>query len=264
MSNILEIRNLKVNFYLPHQTITAVEEVNLDIKKDEIVVLAGESGSGKTITALSITRLIPPNARIISGSIKFNNENLLGLEESRLIGIRGRGIAYIFQEPVSFLNPLYTVAEQIAEAVMLHKNKTKKESILEAKALLEMVKIKDAEKVLFDYPHQLSGGMNQRVFIAMALAFQPRLLIADEPTTSLDVTTEAEILNLLLQLKNELGFSLLFITHNLSIARKIADRVCIMHNGKIVEEGAWEDIYHSPKHFHTKELIEAYEKIGKI
>lgn len=264
MNNLLEIRNLKINFYRDSKIITAVDGLNLDIGFNEVVVLAGESGSGKTITALSITKVLPQGAEIVSGSVNFDGYDLLKLDGISLIKIRGKEIAYIFQEPTSFLNPVYTIGNQIIEAIMLHQNKTKKDAFKEATDLLIQVRIKEPERISLNYPHQLSGGMNQRAFIAMALACKPKLLIADEPTTSLDVVMEAEILNLLLNFKKKMGFSLLFITHNLSIARRIADRICIMYRGKIVEEGRRETIFESPKHFHTQELICAYEKIGRI
>ena len=264
MDKLLEIRGLKVDFILDKNVITAVEQADLVINKNEVLVLAGESGSGKTITALSITKNLPANAKIIRGSIVFEGDDLLKLNENELVRIRGGKIAYIFQEPTAYLNPVYTVGDQIMEAIILHQHLDKKSAFLAAKKLLDQVKINEPERVLLDYPHQLSGGMNQRAFIAMALASKPALLIADEPTTSLDVTVEAQILKLLMELKNEMGFSLLFITHNLSIAKRIADRIYVMHKGKVVEEGAIEEIFNSPKHFHTKELISAYEKIGKI
>lgn len=264
MNNLLEIRNLKVDFNLNGQIINAVVEANLNIKHDEVLILAGESGSGKTITALSITNILPQNAKIISGSIIFNGCDLLTLDNKSLINIRGKEIAYIFQEPTSYLNPVFSIGSQIAEAIILHQHKTKKEALAEARELLNLVNIKNPENVLHDYPHQLSGGMNQRVFIAMALACKPKLLIADEPTTSLDVTIEAQILKLLVDLKKKIGFSLLFITHNLSIAKRIGDRIYVMHKGKIVEEGNKEEIFNAPKHFHTQELIRAYQKIGYI
>ena len=264
MANILEIRNLKVNFNLDKQVITAVSGVNLDVREGEVLVLAGESGSGKTITALSITRVLPKTAEIVSGSINFHYIDLIKLSEEALVKIRGKEIAYIFQEPTSYLNPVYTIGNQLMEAVMLHQDKAKDEAFKEALDLLGLVKIKDPERVIDDYPHQLSGGMNQRVFLAMALACKPKLLIADEPTTSLDVTVEAQMLKLLMELKKKLGFSLLFITHNLSIAKRIADRVSVMYKGKVVEDCSVEKIFASPEHFHTRELIKAYEKIGKI
>ena len=264
MRNILEIKKLKVDFFINDRIFTAVQEADLSIGEAEVLVLAGESGSGKTITALSVTKILPKTASIASGSIIFNGKELVNLDESSLVNIRGRQIAYIFQEPVAYLNPVYSVGNQITEAIMLHQKKSKKEAQKETRELLELVKLEDAHRVSRNYPHQLSGGMNQRIFIAMALACRPKLLIADEPTTSLDVTVEREILDLLMELKRKMRFSLLFITHNLSIAKRIADRVCVMFQGKTVEEGKCAEIFSHPAHFHTRELISAYNKIGRI
>ncbi len=260
----MEIKYLKVNFESDKHTVYAAAGVNLQIKNGEVVILAGESGSGKTITALSITKVLPRNARIISGTICFNGVDLLKLDNKSLGLIRGKEIAYIFQEPTSYLNPVFSIGSQIVEAIILHQDKTKREAFMEALELLRLVNIKEPESVFFNYPHQLSGGMNQRAFIAMALACKPKLLIADEPTTSLDVTIETQILRLLMDLKDKIGFSLLFITHNLSIAKNIGSRIYIMHRGQIVEEGTVEGIFNNPKHFHARELVSAYEKIGKI
>lgn len=264
MDNLLEIKDLRVNIYLDGQVITAVDGVNFHIAENETVVLAGESGSGKSITAMSIVKILPEKAKIISGEILFKGRQLLKENEVELRKIRGAKISYIFQEPVAYLNPVYTIGDQIMETIKLHQTKDKNAARKKALELLEAVKIDDPEKALLDYPHQLSGGMNQRAFIAMALASMPKLLIADEPTTSLDVTIEAQILSLLAELKKKIGFSLLFITHNLSIAKKIADRIIIMYKGKIVEEGPVGQIFNAPRHFHTQELLSAYEKIGKI
>jgi microcin C transport system ATP-binding protein len=194
----------------------------------------------------------------------FKDRDLAGVDEPDLVHIRGKEISYIFQEPSSALNPVYTVGNQLIEPLVLHQGKGEREARAEAEALLSMVKIREVKRVMDSFPHQLSGGMNQRVFIAMSLACHPQILIADEPTTALDVTIEAEILKLLVELKKKMGFSLLFITHNLSIARRIADRVCVMYKGSVVEEGTKEEIFDSPKHFHTRDLIAAYEKIGRI
>lgn len=264
MAEFLEIKNLKVDFYLEKGVISAVDGVYLNIRQNETVVLAGESGSGKTITALSITKLLPANAKIEEGSVIFNGRDIATLSMKQLTALRGKEIAYIFQEPTSYLNPVFTIGDQITETISLHQNKNKKQAFNEALELLKLVNINNPRKTMFDYPHQLSGGMNQRALIAMAIACKPKLLIADEPTTSLDVTIEAQVLELLMDLKKQLGFSLLFITHNLSIAKKIADRVYIMYKGKIVEEGLKEEIFYKQTHFHTKELIQAYEKIGRL
>ena len=264
MEKLLEVKNLKVDFQLDDRVIHAVEGVDLRLNKNETVVLAGESGSGKTITALALTRILPQNARIVSGEVLLEGKNILDLDERQLSGIRGARIAYIFQEPTSYLNPVYTIGEQITEVIILHQDKLRKVAQEQAKKLLEAVQISEVGRVFSSYPHQLSGGMNQRVFIAMSLACKPDLLIADEPTTSLDVTIEAQILKLLMQLKREMGFSLLFITHNLAIANKIASRIYVMYRGKIVEDGLTAGIFNDPQHFHTRELISAYQKIGKI
>ncbi|MEI8176788.1 MAG: ABC transporter ATP-binding protein [Candidatus Omnitrophota bacterium] len=241
-----------------------VDGVDLDVGSGETVVLAGESGSGKTLTALAIARLLPVSARIRKGTIEVCDREVTTLDRRALVALRGGTVSYVFQEPAAFLNPLMTIGDQIAESIILHQRRSRHEARAEALRLLGAVRIDDPARVLLDYPHQLSGGMNQRAFIAMALACRPRLMIADEPTTALDVTVEAQILELLQLLKKEMGFSLLFITHNLSIARRIADRICIMYQGKIVEAGGVEEIFSAPRHFHTKELIEAYEEIGII
>jgi len=246
------------------QVIKPISGVSFSVGKGEVLVLAGESGSGKSVTALSITGILPSYAKIISGEVIFKGTNVLSLDEKSLNRIRGKEIAYIFQEPSSALNPLYTIGDQIAETIRVHQGKNVRQSLQEAEKLLKDVKISDPRRVLRSYPHQLSGGMNQRVFIAMSLAGNPELLIADEPTTSLDVTIEYEILKLLMGLRREMDFSLLFITHNLSIAHRIADRIAIMYKGGIVEEGNTGRIFSDPGHFHTKELIAAYEKMGKI
>lgn len=264
MEKLLEVKNLRVDFQLDSQVVHAVQGADLNVAKSETVVLAGESGSGKTITALALTGILPPNARVVSGEVVLDGAKLHEMSETELVSVRGSRIAYIFQEPTSYLNPVYTIGDQICEVIILHQGASPREAQEKAKGLLEAVRINEPERVLSSYPHQLSGGMNQRVFIAMSLACKPQLLIADEPTTSLDVTIEAQILKLLVELKEKLGFSLLFITHNLSIARKIASRICVMYQGRIVEEGQTQRIFDAPQHFHTRELIAAYQKIGKL
>ncbi len=264
MANLLEIQNLEVRFHLGRHSITAVKGVNLDLRAGETLVLAGESGSGKSVTALSVTRILPVNARVVFGNVMFKGRDLLSLDERALVDVRGKEIAYIFQEPSSALNPVFTVGHQLIEPLMLHQGKSPRQARAEAESLLSLVRIGEVKRVMDSFPHQLSGGMNQRVFIAMSLACNPQVLIADEPTTALDVTIEADILKLLVELKKKIGFSLLFITHNLSIARRIADRVCVMYKGSVVEEAAADTIFSSPVHFHTRDLICAYEKIGRI
>jgi len=264
MVDILKIEKLSVGFYASGKLYTAVEDVTFGLKEAETLVLAGESGSGKTVTALSIARILPPAARVFSGAVWFYGQNLMDKDAQYLTKIRGRQISYIFQEPSSYLNPVISIGNQLAEAILAHGRADEDSVHRDALELLGMVNIPDPERIIHSYPHQLSGGMNQRVFLAMALASRPKLLIADEPTTSLDVTTEAQILELLLRLKARIGFSMIFITHNLSIARKIADRICIMYRGRVVEEGSVNKIFTAPVHFHTRELIAAYERIGRI
>lgn len=262
MRNLLSLRNLSVQFTQDGQVIWAVKEVSLEIKENEIVGLVGESGSGKTITTLAITRILPPNARIITGEAIFAGNDLLKMEEGQLPTVRGRKIAYIFQEPAMFLNPILTVGSQIAEAVVVHQDKDKLAAQRRTVELLKEVAMPLPEQVFFDYPHQLSGGMNQRIMIAQALASNPRLLIADEPTTNLDVDTESEILELILNLQKEIGFSCFFITHNLGLIKRLCQRVYVMYKGRIVEGGDLNRIFTDPQHEHTKALIDAYLRIG--
>lgn len=262
MNNLLSLKNLSVEFRQNKQRACAVKEASLEIKENEIVGLVGESGSGKTISTLAITRLLPSNAQIVSGEVIFEGRDLLKMEESQLRDVRGGKIAYIFQEPTMYLNPLLNVGSQIAEAVIAHQNKDKLSAREEAVRLLTEVAIPSPSEFFFDYPHQLSGGMNQRVMIAQALASNPKLLIADEPTTSLDVDTEREILDLILDLQKENGFSCLFITHNLGLIKKLCRRVYVMYKGRVVEEGDIDKIFHNPQHEHTKALVDAYLRLG--
>ncbi|MDD5255283.1 MAG: ABC transporter ATP-binding protein [Candidatus Omnitrophica bacterium] len=261
---VLKIKDLFLEFPGNAGARPVLQGVNLTLREAEALVLAGESGSGKSITALSCTANLPRNAKITSGSIIYRGQEVLKMRKEELRGIRGREIAYVFQEPAAYLNPLFTVGSQIAEAIIRHRNQPLGKALQIAEALLEQVRIPDPGRVLSSYPHQLSGGMNQRVFIAMSLAAHPKVLIADEPTTSLDATAESQILRLFTDLMQEYRFALLFITHNLSIAKRIAERVCIMFQGRVVEEGSWQEVSASPRHFHTRELMEAYEKIGRL
>jgi ABC-type dipeptide/oligopeptide/nickel transport system ATPase component len=262
MNNLLSLKNLSVEFRQNKQRTCVVKEASLEIKESEIVGLVGESGSGKTISTLAITRLLPSNAQIVSGEVIFEGKDLLKMEESQLRDVRGGKIAYIFQEPTMYLNPLLNVGSQIAEAVIVHQNKDKLSAREEVVRLLTEVAIPSPSEVFFDYPHQLSGGMNQRVMIAQALASNPKLLIADEPTTSLDVDTEREILDLILDLQKEIGFSCLFITHNLGLIKKLCRRVYVMYKGRVVEEGDIDGIFNNPQHEHTKALVDAYLRLG--
>jgi microcin C transport system ATP-binding protein len=260
-SPLLSVRDLSVAFSQGGRVSTAVDRISFDIAKGETVALVGESGSGKSVSALSVLKLLPyPPASHPSGQILFDGKDLLGLSENELRKVRGNKITMIFQEPMTSLNPLHTIEQQIAEILLLHRGlrgNAARERTLE---LFREVGIRDPEKRLGAYPHQLSGGQRQRVMIAMALANEPDLLIADEPTTALDVTVQAQILDLLAGLKAKKGMSMLFITHDLGIVRKIADRVCVMTRGKIVEEGPTKEIFDHPQHEYTRHLLAAEPK----
>jgi microcin C transport system ATP-binding protein len=258
---LLQVQDLSVAFTQGGQTTTAVDHISFDIDKGETVALVGESGSGKSVSALSVLKLLPyPPASHPSGKIFFNGEDLLDADERDLRRVRGDDITMIFQEPMTSLNPLHTIEQQVGEIMHLHLDvdgETIRDRVV---ALLHQVGIREPEKRLGAYPHQLSGGQRQRVMIAMALANEPKLLIADEPTTALDVTVQAQILELLNELKAKSGLSMLFITHDLGIVRKFADRVCVMTKGKIVEQGPTAEIFDNPQHDYTKHLLAAEPK----
>src|SRR6187397_596546 len=255
---LLSIRDLSIAFGRGTRESLAVDRISFDIGKGETVALVGESGSGKSITALSVMKLLPyPAAHHPSGSIKFKGRDLLPLSERDMRHVRGNDITIIFQEPMTSLNPLHTIEKQIGEILSLHQGLTGKAARARILDLLGQVGIPDPAGRLQSYPHQLSGGQRQRVMIAMALANEPDLLIADEPTTALDVTVQAQILKLLKDLQGRLGMAMLFITHDLGIVRKIADRVCVMKDGKIVEGNAVAEIFKSPQHPYTRALLAA-------
>ena len=258
---LLEVRDLSVAFHQPSGTSTAVDHVSFSIRRGECVALVGESGSGKSVSALSILKLLPyPTASHPSGSIMFNGRELLTRSEREMREIRGNDISIIFQEPMTSLNPLHTIESQIGEILQLHNPVSSQMARARTLELLRQVGIADPETRLASYPHQLSGGQRQRVMIAMALANEPDLLIADEPTTALDVTVQAQILALLADIRRRLGMSLLFITHDLGIVRRIADVVCVMNGGKIVEQGPVEQVFSAPKHPYTRALLAAEPK----
>ncbi|HKG74501.1 MAG TPA: ABC transporter ATP-binding protein [Aestuariivirgaceae bacterium] len=255
---LLEVKDLSVEFRQGQQVTRAVDKVSFSIAKGETLALVGESGSGKSVSALSILKLLPyPAARHPSGSVKFKGEELLDADERDLRRVRGNDITMVFQEPMTSLNPLHTVAQQMDEILELHSPLNAKQRRARSIEMLKKVGIREAESRLEAYPHQLSGGQRQRVMIAMALANNPDLLIADEPTTALDVTVQAQILELLRELKGELGMALLLITHDLGIVRHMADRVCVMQGGRIVEAGATEAVFARPKHAYTRQLLAA-------
>ena len=252
---MLEISHLTTVFDLASGQAKAVDDVSLEIRAGETLGLVGESGSGKSVTALSILRLVQPPGRIASGQISFKGRDLLTLSESDMRKVRGAEISLIFQEPMTALNPVFTIGDQIGEALLVHGRTTRREANARAIELLEAVRIPNAHTRVRDYPHQLSGGMRQRVLIAMAIACKPSLVVADEPTTALDVTIQAEILDLLREMKTTLNLSLLLITHDLGVVAETADRVAIMYAGRIVEHGPVRAIFHSPQHPYTRGLL---------
>jgi len=258
---LLTVRDLSVAFHQGGKTNLAVDRVSFDIGKGETVALVGESGSGKSVTALSILKLLPyPSASHPSGEVHFKGDNLIDEDERDLLKVRGNDIAMIFQEPMTSLNPLHTIERQIGEILQIHRGLSAAKARERTLEMLRQVGLRDAEKRLGAFPHQLSGGQRQRVMIAMALANDPELLIADEPTTALDVTVQAQILELLEKLQRERGMSMLFITHDLGVVRRIADRTCVMQAGRIVEQGPTAEIFANPQHAYTKHLLTAEPK----
>lgn len=260
--SLLEVTNLQTHFPTRAGLVRAVNDVSFTIDEGELLGLVGESGCGKSITALSIMRLIYPPGKIAGGSIKFKGEELTTASDDRLREIRGNDIAMIFQDPMNSLNPVFTVGEQIAEALRLHRKLDKRAAKVAAIKAMEEVSIPSPERRADDYPHQLSGGMRQRVMIAMALACDPELLIADEPTTALDVTIQAQILELLNELRRTRKLAVLLITHDLGVVAETADRVCVMYTGKIVEESGVDELFEHPKHPYTQGLLKSVPKLS--
>ncbi|MEW6269919.1 MAG: ABC transporter ATP-binding protein [Thermodesulfobacteriota bacterium] len=258
---LLDVRDLVVEFETPRGNVRAVDGVDLSIDRGATLGLVGESGSGKSVTSLAILRLLDANARIRSGSIRFDGAELLALDERAMRDVRGGRIGMIFQEPMTSLNPVFTVGSQVAEALRVHRGLSKKAAWQRAVELMQMVEIPDAERRARDYPHQLSGGMRQRVMIAMAISCEPALLIADEPTTALDVTIQAQILALLRSLKERLGMSLLLITHDLGVVAAEADEVAIMYAGRIVERAPTRALFAAPAHPYTTLLLASLPRL---
>ena len=256
MSKLLEIRDLRVQFGTGDSAVRAVDGISYDVEPGETVALVGESGCGKSVSVLSITRLIPtPPARIVGGEVLFDGQDLLQLSLSDLQRVRGMDIAYVFQEPMSALNPVLSIGRQMRESLELHKGLSKHDALGRAAELMRLVGISDVERVLKGYPHQLSGGMSQRVMIAMALTCEPKLLIADEPTTAVDVTIQAQILELVQRLSEERGLAVILVTHNMGLVARHASRVNVMYAGKIVEQSSAYDIYAAPRHPYTLGLL---------
>lgn len=262
MTPLLEVKNLKTYFFSPEKVVPAVDGVSFHVNSGETVCIVGESGSGKSVTSLSAMRLIPtPPGRFVDGEILFEGEDLLKKTEAEMCSIRGNAISMIYQEPMTSLNPVFTIGMQITEAIRIHQGLDKKKAREKAIRMLSLVGIADPESRLHEYPHQLSGGMRQRVMIAMGLCCEPKLLIADEPTTALDVTIQAQILDLMRKLKQELGMTILFITHDLGVVAEMAERVIVMYGGQVVEEAPVEDLFATPRHPYTQGLLTCIPKM---
>ena len=261
MSHLLEVNDLRTHFPTRAGLVRAVDGVSFHLDQGELLGLVGESGCGKSMTALSVMRLIAPPGRIVSGEILFQGTDLLQLSDAEMRQMRGDDIAMIFQDPMTSLNPVYTVGEQIAEALRLHRKMSRKEARQATIEAMREVAIPDPARRVNDYPHQLSGGMRQRVMIAMALACNPKLLIADEPTTALDVTIQAQILELLNELRKQRDLAVLLITHDLGVVAEVADRVAVMYTGRIVEESPVEELFARPKHPYTEGLLRSVPKL---
>ena len=261
--NLLEVKNLKTYFFTDGGVVKSVDDVSFNVKPGKTLGVVGESGCGKSITSLSIMQLVEtPPGKIVDGEIIYNGENLLGKDKDEMRKIRGGEIAMIFQEPMTSLNPVFTVGQQIMEALMIHTDMDKTKAKERAIEMLKLVRIPLAEKRFNEYPHQLSGGMRQRVMIAMALSCNPKLLICDEPTTALDVTSQAQILDLIIELKEKLGTSIMMITHDLGVIAEVADDVMVMYAGKIVEYGTADQIFETPMHPYTHGLMNCIPKLN--
>jgi peptide/nickel transport system ATP-binding protein len=262
---VLDVKGLQTVFFTSSGLFKAVEDVSFNVRRGETLAIVGESGCGKSVTALSIMRLVPdPPGRIVGGSIKLEGTDLLDLDEDRMRQIRGNRISMIFQEPMTSLNPVMRIGDQITEAVRLHRELTSKEAWNKAVEMLRLVRIPEPERRASEYPHQLSGGMRQRAMIAMALACRPALLIADEPTTALDVTIQAQILALVLELQKELGMGLILITHDLGVVAQTAQRVIVMYAGKKVEEAEVEALFAQPRHPYTRGLMASIPAVPSL
>ena len=257
---LVNIQEERLSFFTPAGEVKALNNVSIQMKEGEVLGIVGESGSGKSVTAYSIMGLTAQNGKIVGGTVDFNGHAIQNMTEKELRKIRGNEVSIIFQDPMTSLNPVWTIGNQIAEAVSLHTDKKGKAARDRAKELLELVGINEPEKRLKQYPHELSGGMRQRVMIAIALACEPKLLIADEPTTALDVTIQAQILELMQELKTKLGMGIIMITHDLGVVASMCDYIAVMYAGEIVEYGTTDDIFYNPKHEYTKGLLRSIPK----
>jgi len=261
---LLQVKNLKTYFIGRHTEVRAVDGIDLEVKAREIVCIVGESGSGKSVTALSIMRLVPrPRGRIVDGKINFDGRDLLGLTEREMTGIRGSEISMIFQEPMTALNPVLTIGEQIVEVLLEHTELDRKKGLARAVEMLRFVGVPRAEEIVKEFPHQLSGGLRQRVMIAAAMVCEPKLLIADEPTTALDVTIQAQVMELMKKMRDDLGTSIVLITHDLGVVAEMADQVVVMYAGQVVETAGADDLFERPLHPYTKALMESIPSLDR-
>ena len=258
---LLEVKDLKTSFFTHLGEVKAIRGISFHVDKSEAIGIVGESGSGKSVTSLSIMRLLQFPGKIVNGEILFKGEDLVNKTNKEMMNIRGNEIAMIFQDPMTALNPVYTVGDQIAEAILKHQNLSKKDAFQKSIEMLKIVNIPDAEKRAKHYPHEFSGGMRQRAMIAMALSCEPDLLIADEPTTALDVTIQAQILSLMKDLKDKLNTSIMLITHDLGVVSDVCSRIVVMYGGLIMEQGSKRDIFYSPKHPYTMGLLKSIPRI---
>ena len=259
---MLEVKDLRTSFFTPAGEVKAVNGVSFNLEKGKVLGIVGESGSGKSVTAYSIMQILEKTGKIVGGSIKFNGEELVGSGEKKMKEIRGNKISIIFQDPMTSLNPTYTIGHQLMEAILLHTGRNKKQAYDRAVEMLRLVNINEPEKRMKQYPFELSGGMRQRVMIAMALACEPDILIADEPTTALDVTIQAQILELMQSLQKELGMAIIMITHDLGVVAQLCDEVVVMYAGSICEQGTADEIFYNPKHEYTKGLMRSIPTVN--
>ena len=260
---LVNIQNERLSFFTPAGEVKALNDVSLHLKEGEVLGIVGESGSGKSVTAYSLMGLTAYPGRLIGGTLDFNGHRINDMTEKQMRKIRGNEVSIIFQDPMTSLNPVYTIGNQICEVILLHTNKNRAQAKERAKELLTLVGINEPEKRLKQYPHELSGGMRQRVMIAIALACEPKLLIADEPTTALDVTIQAQILELMMDLKEKLGMAIIMITHDLGVVASMCDRIAVMYAGKVVEYGSTDDIFYNPKHEYTRGLLSSIPKLNE-